>query len=64
LIRAAAALLAEARGGLRRLTPSEALEAMRAGWVEGGLPVVPYGSGQVTRAIAGGPEDPLPGTYA
>jgi rhodanese-related sulfurtransferase len=35
-----------------------------AGWVEAGLAVEPYGSAGVTRAIAGGPDDPLPGTYA
>ncbi len=35
-----------------------------AAWVAAGLPVEPYGSGAATRAIAGGPEDPLSGTYA
>jgi rhodanese-related sulfurtransferase len=35
-----------------------------AGWVEAGLAVESYGGGGVTRAIAGGPDDPLPGTYA
>jgi rhodanese-related sulfurtransferase len=35
-----------------------------AGWVEAGLAVEPYGTRDVTRAIAGGPDDPLPGTYA
>jgi rhodanese-related sulfurtransferase len=35
-----------------------------AGWVQAGLAVEPYGSDAVTRAIAGGPEHPLPGTYA
>jgi len=148
LTRTAAQLLAEARSGLRRLTPAQALEAMTAGaalvdirddaqraregeiegawivprnvlewrfadaegardprlperdglpivlcgqgfqsslvahelqqlgfaratdviggfaaWVEAGLPVVPYGTGDVMRAIAGGPGSPHPGTY-
>jgi rhodanese-related sulfurtransferase len=35
-----------------------------AGWVEAGLPVVAYGSGAVTRAVAGGPGAPRPGSYA
>jgi rhodanese-related sulfurtransferase len=35
-----------------------------AGWAGAGLPVEPFPSGAVTRAIAGGPGDPLPGTYA
>jgi rhodanese-related sulfurtransferase len=35
-----------------------------AGWVEAGLPVVPYGLGAATRSVAGGPDDSLPGTYA
>jgi rhodanese-related sulfurtransferase len=35
-----------------------------AGWLEAGLPVVPYGTGAVVRAIAGGPDDPLAGAYA
>jgi rhodanese-related sulfurtransferase len=35
-----------------------------SGWVEAGLAVEPYGGTAVTRAIAGGPDDPLPGTYA
>jgi rhodanese-related sulfurtransferase len=35
-----------------------------AGWVEAGLPVVPYGTGAATRAVAGGPDDPHPGAYA
>ena len=35
-----------------------------AGWVEAGLPIAPYGTGAATRAIAGGPDDPLPGAYA
>jgi rhodanese-related sulfurtransferase len=34
------------------------------GWVAAGLPIAPYGAGAATRAIAGGPENPLPGTYA
>jgi rhodanese-related sulfurtransferase len=35
-----------------------------AGWVEAGLPVVPYGTGAAERAIAGGPDDPHPDAYA
>jgi rhodanese-related sulfurtransferase len=35
-----------------------------AGWIEAGLPAEPCGGGTVTRAIAGGPGDALPGTYA
>lgn len=35
-----------------------------AAWQEAGLPVAPAGSAVITRAIAGGPDEPLPGTYA
>jgi rhodanese-related sulfurtransferase len=34
------------------------------GWLADGLPVEPCSGVGVTRAIAGGPDDPLPGTYA
>lgn len=33
------------------------------GWREAGLPVVPYGTVPVIRAVAGGPDDPTPGAY-
>ena len=35
-----------------------------AAWVADGLPVAPYGMASVIRAVAGGPDDPTPGTYA
>jgi len=35
-----------------------------AAWLAADLPTSPYGSGRAVRAIAGGPDDPTPGTYA
>ena len=32
-------------------------------WAAAGLPVLPFGEAGVRRAIAGGPNDPTPGTY-
>jgi rhodanese-related sulfurtransferase len=52
--------------GLQRLGFARATDVIGgfAGWVEAGLPVAAYGEAAVERAIAGGPDDPLPGTYA
>ena len=34
------------------------------GWLAAGLPTGPMGTVGATRAVAGGPDNPLPGTYA
>ncbi len=51
---------------LRRLGFARATDVIGgfAGWIEAGLPVEPCGGAAVTRAVAGGPDDALPGTYA
>ena len=35
-----------------------------AAWEADGLPTAPFGTAGTVRAIAGGPDDPTPGTYA
>ncbi len=35
-----------------------------AAWEADGLPTAPFGTAGTIRAIAGGPDDPTPGTYA